>query len=362
MDARRSNRPLTDDERRELVVTLHAGAVGAWNWDSICNWDVAALKGAGMDADLLKGLQTDAHALAAMLEADKPVGDAEIDPGRADEYQKKWDTGTGQLWAIGEHRLLIGDSTVRADVEKVMGGEKADLVFTDPPYNVSSNSRNYAADGETTKKTYQAIKSSDWDKNFNIKPALENINEFAKKDSVAYICTSHFLIQTIWDWANQFYKFNSYIVWCKPNPTPSLSKRHWTFATELIVYATRGKFTCNFPSRQNFLSFYGYENYPSIELLEFMPECNYWILNKETHSEEHPTQKPLKLVYKPIAFSSKPKDIVMDLFLGSGTTMVVCQNLGRRCMAIEKDINWAAVVLERMSAAFPGIDIRRIDA
>lgn len=155
----------------------------------------------------------------------------------------------GDLWQLGRHRLICGDSTDKADVARLMNGEKADMVFTDPPYNIASDSRNYAADCSTSMKR---LKNSEWDKNFNIKPALENLSDFSKKDAVAYICTSQFLIQNIWDWADQFYDFNSYIVWCKPNPMPSLSKRHWTFATELIVYATRGKHKCNFPKRQLF--------------------------------------------------------------------------------------------------------------
>lgn len=252
----------------------------------------------------------------------------------------------GDLYALGNHRLICGDSTDPSVVDRLMDGVKADMVFTDPPYNIASESKNFAATGKTTKKTYKTLAESEWDKNFNIKPALENISAFSKKDSVAYICTSHFLIQTIWDWAKQFYDFNSYVVWCKPNPTPSLSKRHWTFATELIVYATRGKHTCNFPKRQNFLSFYGYEE-DAVSQIEFCPEMNYWILNKETHSTGHPTQKPIKLCAKPIGFSSKKGDIVLDLFGGSGSTLIACEQLNRRCFMCELDPHYFDVIIQR---------------
>jgi len=252
----------------------------------------------------------------------------------------------GDLWQLGEHRLICGDSTDPAVIDRLMDGVKADMVFTDPPYNIASESKNFAATGKTTKKTYKTLAESEWDKNFNIKPALENISAFSKKDSVAYICTSHFLIQTVWDWAKQFYDFNSYIVWCKPNPTPSLSKRHWTFATELIVYATRGKHTCNFPKRQNFLSFYGYEE-EAVSQIEFCPEMNYWILNKETHSTGHPTQKPIKLCAKPISFSSKKDDIVLDLFGGSGSTLIACEQLNRKCYMAELDPHYCDVIIQR---------------
>ena len=252
----------------------------------------------------------------------------------------------GDLWQLGNHRLICGDSTDPAVIDRLMDGVKADMVFTDPPYNIASESRNFAATGKTTKKTYKTLAESEWDKNFNIKPALENISAFSKKDSVAYICTSHFLIQTIWDWAKQFYDFNNYIVWCKPNPTPSLSKRHWTFATELIVYATRGKHTCNFPDRKNFLSFYGYEE-EAVSQIDFAPEMNYWILNKETHSTGHPTQKPVKLCAKPIGFSSKKGDIVLDSFGGSGSTLIACEQLNRKCYMAELDPKYVSVILQR---------------
>ena len=97
LDARRSNRALTDDERRELVVTLHAGAVGAWNWDDLANWDSAQLKGAGMDADLLKGLQTDAHALYAM-DINIPF----------DEFDGEGDGGGSQFANGNKLRVVIG--------------------------------------------------------------------------------------------------------------------------------------------------------------------------------------------------------------------------------------------------------------
>lgn len=249
----------------------------------------------------------------------------------------------GDLWQLGRHRLICGDSTDKADVARLMNGEKADMVFTDPPYNIASDSRNYAADCSTSMKR---LKNSEWDKNFNIKPALENLSDFSKKDAVAYICTSQFLIQNIWDWADQFYDFNSYIVWCKPNPMPSLSKRHWTFATELIVYATRGKHKCNFPKRQHFLNFYGYDE-DAVKEIEFAPEMNYWILQKDTGEHPHPTMKPVKLCAKPISFNSTNDDIVLDLFGGSGSTLIACEQLNRRCFMAELDPKYCDVIIQR---------------
>ena len=124
IDVRQSDRALTDDERRKLVITAHVGAVGGWDWDKLSAWDTSDLREWGMDADALKTWNADVGQLTAMLESEKPapVEDAEPAIDRADELRVKWGIETGQLWQLGEHRLICGDCTDRAVVERVMGG------------------------------------------------------------------------------------------------------------------------------------------------------------------------------------------------------------------------------------------------
>jgi DNA modification methylase len=289
--------------------------------------------------------------LAAMFKADEIAellasvkgGDADAEPqiDQAEELNKKWRVKTGDLWLIGPHRLLCGDSTKATDVARVMGGEKADMVFTDPPYNVASEGRNYAADAPTQKKTYEALKEADWDKGFDIKPFLAVAESIMADDCAVYVCTSHWLVQTIWEWMWGWSKYCSYVVWCKPNPAPSLAKRHWTWATELIPYAVRGKHVCNFPAQGHAL--------------------NWWDVQSGTHTEPHPTQKPTEIPRRAIAFSSAEGASVFDGFAGSGTTLVACENLGRKCRAVEISPAYCAVILERMAQAFPKLEITRDD-
>lgn len=322
---------MTDEQRREYMLIHNQTTMNS-------GWDLPVLD---MELGELPDFDAEFYGFDVNIDDEQEIVEDE-----APEVPEEPKTRLGDIYQLGQHRLICGDSTDPAVIDRLMEGAKADMVFTDPPYNIASESKNYAAAGKTTKKTYKTLAESEWDKNFNIKPALENVSAFSKKDSVAYICTSQFLIQTIWDWAKQFYDFNCYIVWCKPNPTPSLSKRHWTFATELIVYATRGKHTCNFPKRQNFLNFYGYEE-DAVSKIDFCPEMNYWILNKETHSTGHPTQKPIKLCAKPISFSSKKGDIVLDLFGGSGSTLIACEQLNRQCFMVELDPKYCDVIIQR---------------
>lgn len=237
----------------------------------------------------------------------------------------------GDLWALGEHRLLCGDSTVVTDVERLMGGERASLVFTDPPYNVSSDSRNYAQDAPTQRKTYKALAEAEWDQNFDIGPALTTLLTAMADDCAVYVCTSQFLVQRIWDWAAEWAKFHHYIVWCKPNPAPCLTKRHWTWATELLVYAVRGKHTCNFPETGHAL--------------------NWWEIVSPSYTTGHPTQKPTGVPLRAIEFSSNVGDLVFDGFAGSGTTLIACEQTGRVARCLEIEPRYVDVCLSRYEMA-----------
>ena len=287
------------------------------------------------NADVLKMLDDIAEKERLEYAKRDPV-DAEPQIDRAAELNEKWQVVTGDLWQIGGHRLLCGDSTKREDVERVMGGEKADMVFTDPPYNVASESRNYAADKS---KAMKDLSQSEWDKNFDITAVFPMLDEILAQDCAVYVCTSQWLVHTIWTWMWKWSDFCFYCVWCKPNPMPSLSKRHWTWATELIPYAVRGKHISNFPNDGHAL--------------------NWWAIPKDKDTE-HPTEKVLEVPTRAIQFSSNKGAIVFDGFCGSGTTMVACQNLNRKCRAIEISPNYCAVILERMSTAFPELEIKRL--
>lgn len=338
VDCRMSSRNLTQRERQKVAVYLRSAAVGKYNWDIVANWDADDLNDWGMDGKTLDDWKSDVRALENFITSNKPELAEDVEPqiDRAAELNEKWQVKTGDLWQIGEHRLLCGDSTVKADVDSVMQGEKADIVFTDPPYNVASESRNYAADKS---KAMKDLSESEWDKDFDISTVFPVLESIMSKDCAVYMCTSHWLVQRIWEWMWSWSDFCFYCVWCKPNPMPSLSKRHWTWATELIPYAVRGKHISNFPQDGHAL--------------------NWWDIAKEK-TTAHPTEKALEVPTHAIEFSSNVHAILFDGFCGSGTTMVACENLFRKCRAIEISPNYCAVILERMNSAFPDLKIERI--
>lgn len=326
-----SSRALTEKEREKLTVMLHKGAVGGWDWEELATWDAGKLVDWGFSEEELGEL------------FDGDGGEAVDDPGpqidKAGELLEKWGVERGQVWQVGRHRIMCGDSTTGEDVGRLMGGEKAQLMFTDPPYNVAENSRNYARDGKTTSKTYGALADAEWDKGFDFNKVAPVLLKVLDGNCAVYVCTSQWLVQKVWEWMWEWSDFCSYCVWCKPNPTPSLSKRHWTWGTELIAYAVRGKHISNFPTNGHAL--------------------NWWEINRRTHENDHPTEKPIEVCERAILFSSRPGALVCDLFLGSGTTLVACEQTGRTGYGMEIEPRYVAVSLERLTGM--GLEARLVE-
>ena len=233
-------------------------------------------------------------------------------------------TKLGDIYQLGQHRLICGDSTEPAVIDRLMDGVKADCVFTDPPYNIASDSKNFASD---VSKAMKDLSESEWDKNFDINEVLNNIYTVLAENVTVYICTSHFLASDIWAWMKQWADHYSYCVWSKPNPMPSLAKRHWTWNTELICYATRGKHTFNFPKEGHALST--------------------WTINKRNGDTGHPTEKPVEVPAMGISHSSKENDVVLDPFGGSGSTLIACEQLNRKCYMAEISPEYCDVILQR---------------
>lgn len=255
----------------------------------------------------------------------------EIIEDEAPEVQEEAVAKLGQIYQLGEHRLMCGDSTDAETVQLLMDGAKADMVFTDPPYNIASESKNYAAGYQESNhwfgKKMKGLKESEWDKDFDINNVLPILLDNLEENATVYICTSHFLAADIWKWMKEWADHYSYCVWAKTNPMPSLSKRHWTWNTELICYATRGKHTFNFPKEGNALST--------------------WTMSKGNGGTDHPTEKPVAVPAMGITHSSKENDIVLDLFGGSGSTLIACEQTGRKCYMMELDPHYVDVIIKR---------------
>ena len=315
---------LTEAQEKEITIKDN-GAWGEWDWDALANeWGDVPLADWGVD-------------IPADWAADQvEPADAEPQIDKAAELNNKWKVKTGDLFCIGEHRLLCGDSTKREDVERVMGGERA-LVFSDAPYGVEIVSTHKAkgsigfggklgfvgAGGIVAVNAYSPIVGDDTTK--TAEKFYKLCLELGMKDFI------------LWG-GNYFTAFLSpspcWLVWDKREGIPSNN-----FADCEIAWTSFSK-----PSRIYSHLWSG-------------------LLRKGNRKDEgerrmHPTQKPVGLHEKIMA--DFPADVYYDGFLGSGTTMVACQNLSRKCRGIEISPNYCAVILQRMSDAFPDIKIERV--
>lgn len=324
IDARQASRPLTDDERRKLVIYLHAGAVGGWDWDSLSSWPSDSLMQWGFDGDLLGEWKKDIAALGNLLESEAPEPtDAEPQIDRAEELNEKWQVKTGDLWRIGEHRLLCGDSTRREDVERVMQGENADTIITDPPYGIDLDT-DYSKMPSTKpegNKSYASIVNDDKPFDYRV---------------IAHIdCKEGF-----WFGADYYAKTlpdgGSWLIWDK---------------------RVDDKFDAMFGSAFETI-------WSRIKHKREIIRCNNTLFSGELEARGklHPTMKPTKVIEWITEKYSAIGESILDYFAGSGTTIVACQNLHRKCRAIEISPAYCAVALERMATAFPSIEIERIES
>ena len=311
---------LTEAQRRAYIIADNRLALDAGWDDELLRIELGDLDAEGFDLSLT-GFDLDE---IANLTAEEIEGLTDEDA--VPEVPEDPVTVLGDVWVLGRHRLMCGDSTSIDAVERLMDGRKADMVFTDPPYNIGSENKGIAAD---VSKAHKNLMAADWDKDFEIEAPLNCALSVIAKDCAVYVCTSHHLAGRIWAWMKEWSDHHSFCVWSKPDPMPSLTKRHWTWDTELIPYATRGKHVFNAENGQHS---------PST-----------WRINKQQGTEKtgHPTQKPVAVPQHAIEKSSHNNQIVLDLFGGSGSTLIACEKTARDCRMMELDPKYCDVIIKR---------------
>ena len=302
---------LTEEQKDEFIVKDNVG-FGEWDWDSLANeWDVEKLDEWGLD------LPVD---LSVSEELEAEEDDYEI------PNEINTDIVLGDLFEIGEHRLLCGDSTDSDQVAKLMNGDKADMVFTDPPYGVSyqSNWRKNKSD-----EKFEVLQN---DNIFlDIKPILLL---FSKKQASWYIWTSH---QVYPIWRNQFEDvYINTIIWNKGKMGMGDLKSYGN-NYEMALF-------CSQETPQ----------------LKGERKKAIWEINIDSGADYlHPTQKPISLSAYAIPDFTNINEIILDLFLGSGSTMVASHQLKRKCYGMELDPKYCQVIIDRMKKLDPSLVIKR---
>jgi site-specific DNA-methyltransferase (adenine-specific) len=295
---------LTEEQQKEFIIKDNVG-FGEWDWNDLANnWETEKLQEWGLD---IPGFENE------------EVLEAEEDDFAAPEGGIETDIVLGDLFEIGEHRLLCGDSTDSDQVAKLMNGEKADMVFTDPPYNID----------------YQGVKDKR-DKIANDKMSDEDFTKFLYdalniNSDTFYVCCS-------WQYSHLFRKaledlqkpVKAFIVWDKINPAQHLDK--YFKQHEIILY--HGKFGGQKTLRGDI-----------------------WQTKRQKNTV-HPTMKPIELIEMALNDNTDKKNIY-DAFLGSGSTMVAAHQLKRKCYGMELDPKYCQVIVDRMKKLDPTLVIKR---
>jgi len=304
----------TEEQKNEFIIKDNVG-FGEWNWDELAeDWDTIKLEAWGLDVPESKILDAE--------EDDFDVPEGGIDT----------DIVLGDLFEIGEHRLLCGDSTQTDTFDKLFNGNLADLVVTDPPYNV-------AYEGKTKNKlTIDNDKQSDGDFYQFLCDFYTALGAYTKQGGAWYV----------WHADSEGANFRramkdagimvkQCLIWVKSSMV--MGRQDYQWQHEPCLYGWKEGAAHGW-----------YSDRKQTTILEF---------DRPSRNAEHPTMKPIPLFAYQIGNSSKQGDIVADGFGGSGTTMVACHQMNRKAYLVEFDPKYCQVIINRMLALDPSIKIKR---
>ena len=284
--------------------------------------------------DALEGVgysEEDIDALVQQLREQEEVDKDLLDDG-PEEPPTLAVAKTGDLWCLGDHRLLCGDSTSLKDVLRVLAGEKAALVATDPPYLVDYTGERPNDSGKDWSQTYREIDIQDADGFF--RAVFVNVLEVLGPKGALYCWHAHKRcgdIQRIWRELGIL--DHQQIIWVKP--TPVFGRVYWHFRHEPCVMGWRQG---DKPEHD------GVHDHDSVW------ECD-WDGKARVVGNEHPTEKPVELFVRPMRKHTRARDVVFEPFSGSGSQLVAAERTGRRCRAIEISPPFVDVAIRRWQKA-----------
>ena len=305
---------LTEEQQREFLIKDNVG-FGEWDWDALANdWDADELNDWGLDVPLINNLEAEED------DFDVPEGGSDTD------------IVLGDIFEIGQHRLICGDSTQTDTFEKLTEGVLADMVITDPPYNVAYEGK--------TKDKLKIDNDNMGDKQFYqfLYDFYTACAAYSKPGAAWYV----------WHADSEGANFRQAmsdagimvkqcLIWVKNSMV--MGRQDYQWKHEPCLYGWKEGAAHNW-----------YSDRKQTTILEY---------NRPNRSAEHPTMKPIELFSYQINNSSKQGDIVMDAFAGSGTTMVACEQLNRKAYVVEFDPRYCQVIVDRMKKLNPDIKVKR---
>jgi DNA modification methylase len=309
---------LTDIQRKALILADNKiGENASWD-EELLGLELTELQDAGFDLGLTGFTADEWDALIA--------GDAEnaglTDEDQAPEVVETAISKSGDIWVLGEHKLLCGDATKAEDYKALLGDELADMTVTDPPYNV--NYANTAKD--KMRGTNRPILNDNMGADFAafLQSACQNILDVTK--GAVYIAMSSSELDTLQAaFRAAGGKWSTFVIWAKN--TFTMGRADYQRQYEPILYGWKD----------------GAQHY----WCGARDQGDVWQIKKPHKNDLHPTMKPVELMERAVRNSSKTRDIVLDPFGGSGTTLIACEKSGRRARLIELDPRYVDVIVKR---------------
>jgi len=317
IEVRVPNRKLTKKEEKLLNLRLNKN-LADWDYDSLRSdeYDIEMLEAVGFDTDELQ-----------MIYPQAPQEIVEDDVPELEEIEPK--AQVGDLYQLGNHKLLCGDCTVKENVELLIGDQKVDLMVTDPPYGVNYDPEwRDDADlgvGERSRGKVMNDDVIDWSSVYELfDPSVIYVWHAVK--------FTHIVAQGL---INNNYELISQIVWAKQHFVLSRGDYHWQH--EPCWYAVKKGHKHNWQGARDLSTLWQIDNNNSFG-------------SRTSEKEEtvgHGTQKPIRCMLFPIVNNSKKGDVICDPFLGSGTTLIACEQTDRICVGCELDPNYCDIIIAR---------------
>jgi site-specific DNA-methyltransferase (adenine-specific) len=317
---------LTEQQQREFLIKDNVG-FGEWDWDALANdWDPAELNEWGLDVPNMD-----------LTELEAEEDDFDVPEGGSDT-----DIVLGDIFDIGQHRLICGDSTQTDTFEKLTEGVLADMVITDPPYNVALGMETKEQAKARNRRTDGLVIQNDKMSNDDFYKFLYDFytatSTVVKKGGAIYVWyASSEVVNFVTAMVDAGWLYKQELIWNKTSMIMGRQDYQWKHEPCLYGWLDGGSHNWNSDRKQT-------------TIIDF---------EKPQRNGEHPTMKPVGLFAYQIGNSSKIGDKVLDAFGGSGTTMVACEQLNRKAFMVEFDPRYCQVIIDRMKKLNPDIKIKR---
>nr|WP_164081878.1 site-specific DNA-methyltransferase [Stenotrophomonas pavanii] len=310
---------LTPTQRRALVIADNRIAENAGWDDAMLRIELEALQLEGFDLDITG---FDADALAELIAGDEPDNEGQTDEDAVPELGETPISRPGDVWIMGKHRLLCGDATVAASYDRLMQGDTVDMVFTDPPYNVNyANSAKDKLRGKDRAILNDNLGDGFYD--FLLAALTPTVAHCSGGIYVAMSSSELDVLQAAFRAAGG--KWSTFIIWAKN--TFTLGRADYQRQYEPILY--------------------GWPEGETRYWCGDRDQGDVWAIKKPQKNDLHPTMKPVELVERAIRNSSRPGNVVLDPFGGSGTTLIAAEKSGRIARLIELDPKYVDVIVRR---------------